>query len=151
MDSWNSPLDNLVQVIHSWQDAKISLERLGEIHEMKEEEDLKDQKLTEIPDEKTIEIENLSFQYEGPHSEMVLNDVNLTVEEGKTTAIVGASGSGKTTLIKLILGFYPATKGRISLGGTTIANYSSALWRQNCGVVMQDGFIFRIPLQKILQ
>ncbi|MCY1634604.1 peptidase domain-containing ABC transporter [Marinifilum sp. D737] len=144
----NSPLDNLVQVIHSWQDAKISLERLGEIHEMKEEEDVKDQKLTEIPDEKTIDIENVCFQYEGPHSEMVLNDVNLKVEEGKTTAIVGASGSGKTTLIKLMLGFYPTTKGRISLGGTTIENYSSAMWRQNCGVVMQDGFIFSDTIAK---
>ncbi|NOU62304.1 peptidase domain-containing ABC transporter [Marinifilum caeruleilacunae] len=144
----NSPLDNLVQVIHSWQDAKISLERLGEIHEMKEEESVEDQKLTEIPDEKTIDIEKVCFQYEGPHSEMVLNDVNLKVEEGKTTAIVGASGSGKTTLIKLMLGFYPTTKGRISLGGVTLENYSSAMWRQNCGVVMQDGFIFSDTIAK---
>ncbi|RUT78844.1 peptidase domain-containing ABC transporter [Ancylomarina longa] len=144
----NSPLDNLVQVIHSWQDAKISLERLGEIHEMKEEESNAEEKLTEIPEEKIIDIENVFFQYEGPHSDMVLDDVNLKVEEGKTTAIVGASGSGKTTLIKLILGFYPTTKGRISLGGTTLENYSSAMWRRNCGVVMQDGFIFSDTIAK---
>lgn len=144
----NSPIDNLVEVIHSWQDAKISLERLGEIHQMKEEESVDEQTLTEIPDEKIIDIENVCFQYEGPHSEMVLNDVNLKVEEGKTTAIVGASGSGKTTLIKLMLGFYPTTKGRISLGGTTLENYSSAMWRQNCGVVMQDGFIFSDTIAK---
>jgi ATP-binding cassette subfamily B protein len=144
----NSPLDNLVQVIHSWQDAKISLERLGEIHEMKEEEDLGEQKLTDIPEEKDIDIEKVCFQYEGPHSEMVLNDVNLKVEEGKTTAIVGASGSGKTTLIKLMLGFYPTTKGRISLGGVSLDNYSSSMWRRNCGVVMQDGFIFSDTIAK---
>ena len=144
----NSPLDNLVQVIHSWQDAKISLERLGEIHEMKEEEVVGDEKLVDIPDEKIIDIENVSFQYEGPHSEMVLNNVNLKVDEGKTTAIVGASGSGKTTLIKLMLGFYPTTKGRISLGGVTLENYSSSMWRQNCGVVMQDGFIFSDTIAK---
>lgn len=144
----NSPLDNLVQVIHSWQDAKISLERLGEIHEMKNEEEHSDEKISEIPGEKTINIDKVCFQYEGPHSEMVLNEVNLDVEQGKTTAIVGASGSGKTTLIKLMLGFYPTTKGRISLGGVTLANYSSSMWRQNCGVVMQDGFIFSDTIAK---
>ena len=144
----NSPLDNLVQFIHSWQDAKISLERLGEIHEMKEEELPNEDRLTEIPEEKAIDIEKVFFQYEGPHSEMVLDDVNLKIEDGKTTAIVGASGSGKTTLIKLMLGFYPTTKGRISLGGVTLENYSSSMWRQNCGVVMQDGFIFSDTIAK---
>ena len=144
----NSPLDNLVQVIHSWQDAKISLERLGEIHEMKNEEEHSDEKISEVPEEKTLKIEKVCFQYEGPHSEMVLNEVDLNVEQGKTTAIVGASGSGKTTLIKLMLGFYPTTKGRIALGGVTLENYSSSMWRQNCGVVMQDGFIFSDTIAK---
>jgi len=144
----NSPIDNLVQFIHSWQDAKISLERLGEIHEMEEEELDKDEKLIELPDEKSIHIDKVSFQYEGPHSEMVLNEVDLHVAKGKTTAIVGASGSGKTTLIKLMLGFYPATKGKINLGGVSIQNYSASMWRQNCGVVMQDGFIFSDTIAK---
>ena len=144
----NSPIDNLVQFIHSWQDAKISLERLGEIHEMDDEELDKDEKLIELPEDKSIHIEKLSFQYEGPHSEMVLNELDLTVAKGKTTAIVGASGSGKTTLIKLMLGFYPATKGKINLGGISLQNYSSAMWRQNCGVVMQDGFIFSDTIAK---
>jgi ATP-binding cassette subfamily B protein len=79
---------------------------------------------------------------------MVLNEVDLNVAKGKTTAIVGASGSGKTTLIKLMLGFYPATKGKINLGGISLQNYSSAMWRQNCGVVMQDGFIFSDTIAK---
>ncbi|RXQ95086.1 peptidase domain-containing ABC transporter [Ancylomarina salipaludis] len=144
----NSPIDNLVQFIHSWQDAKISLERLGEIHEMEDEEVDKDEKLIELPEDKSIHIDKVCFQYEGPHSEMVLNDVDLHVAKGKTTAIVGASGSGKTTLIKLMLGFYPATKGKINLGGVSIQNYSSAMWRQNCGVVMQDGFIFSDTIAK---
>ena len=144
----NSPIDNLVQFIHSWQDAKISLERLGEIHEMEDEENDKDEKLIELPEDKSIHIEKVCFQYEGPHSEMVLNDVDLNVAKGKTTAIVGASGSGKTTLIKLMLGFYPATKGKINLGGISIQNYSAAMWRQNCGVVMQDGFIFSDTIAK---
>jgi len=144
----NSPIDNLVQFIHSWQDAKISLERLGEIHEMDDEELESDEKISELPVDKSIHIDQLSFQYEGPHSEMVLSDIDLNVPKGKTTAIVGASGSGKTTLIKLMLGFYPATKGKINLGGVSIQNYSSAMWRQNCGVVMQDGFIFSDTIAK---
>ena len=144
----NAPLENLVQVIHSWQDAKISLERLGEIHQKEDEERPDDDKICDIPENKTIAIEKVNFQYEGPHSEMVLKDVDLNIEAGKTTAIVGASGSGKTTLIKLMLGFYPVTKGRIAVGGTGLENYSSSMWRQNCGVVMQDGFIFSDTIAK---
>jgi len=55
---------------------------------------------------------------------------------------VGTSGSGKTTLIKLMLGFYPPVEGDIKIGGTRLANFSPKMWRDNCGVVMQDGFIF---------
>lgn len=138
----NSPLDSLVGFIHSWQDAKISLERLGEIHQMEEEENPHENRLHELPEDKTIRLEDLYFQYEGPHSNMVLRGVNLEVPKGKTTAIVGASGSGKTTLIKLMLGFYPHTKGKLLLGGIDLDAYSASMWRQNIGVVMQDGFIF---------
>jgi ATP-binding cassette subfamily B protein len=82
------------------------------------------------------------FQYEGPHSEKVLKDINLTILSNKITAIVGTSGSGKTTLIKLLLGFYEPTKGEIFLNGIRLQNFSQREWRRNCGVVMQEGFIF---------
>ena len=82
------------------------------------------------------------FQYEGPRSPKVLNNINLEIPENKTTAIVGTSGSGKTTLIKLLLGFYPPVEGDIKIGGTRLANFSPKVWRDKCGVVMQDGFIF---------
>jgi ATP-binding cassette subfamily B protein len=143
----NSPLNNLVQVIHSWQDAKISLERLEEIHEMEEEE--KDgQNLKTIAKNANINIENLNFQYEGPQSPMVLKNINIEIPSGKTTAIVGASGSGKTTLIKLLLGFYKPVKGKISINGNNLYDYSSSLWRNKCGAVMQDGFIFSDSIAK---
>ena len=138
----NSPIEQMIQFLHATQDAKISLERLGEIHGKEDEESPDDNKLTEMPSNRTITISNLFFQYSGPHSEVVLKDLSMVIPEGKITAIVGASGSGKTTLLKLLLGFYPAVKGGIRVGETDLSNISNRLWRSQCGAVMQDGYIF---------
>ncbi len=138
----NSPIQQLIGFLHSTQDAKISLERLNEIHEKEDEEDLEEPKITILPEKADLNIDSMSFQYEGPHSPFVLDDINLEVPENKITAIVGASGSGKTTLIKLLLGFYPPVKGNIKIGDSYLSNYSNRFWREKCGVVMQDGFIF---------
>ncbi|MCK5056867.1 MAG: peptidase domain-containing ABC transporter [Candidatus Aminicenantes bacterium] len=138
----NSPLDQLINFIHSTQDAKISLERLGEIHTKKDEETPDETKIAILPEDKSINISGLFFQYEGPHSEHVLKDLNLKIPMSKVTAVVGVSGSGKTTLVKLLLGFYPPTKGEIKVGDIQLNNISGRMWRQKAGVVMQDGFIF---------
>ncbi len=71
-----------------------------------------------------------------------IDGVSFAILQGKVTAIVGASGSGKTTLIKLLLGYYNVTGGKISISGTDIADYDLKWWRRQCGVVMQDGVIF---------
>jgi ATP-binding cassette, subfamily B, bacterial len=144
----NSPIEQLITFMHTTQDAKISLERLGEIHQKKDEEDPDVEKMSVLPENRSINVTDLSFQYEGPHSESVLKDVNLHIPQSKITAVVGVSGSGKTTLIKLLLGFYPPTKGEIKIGDTDISNISSRLWRQKTGVVMQDGFIFSDTIAK---
>ena len=128
--------------MHHAQDAKISLERLAEIHEKKDEEDISATNVKNLPESKSVSITGLAFQYEGPRSPKVLNNINLEIPENKTTAIVGVSGSGKTTLIKMLLGFYPPVEGDIKIGGIRLANFSPKIWRNNCGVVMQDGFIF---------
>jgi ATP-binding cassette, subfamily B, bacterial len=138
----NSPIDQLINFMQSAQDAKISLERLGEIHNRDDEEKDDGNKINIFPEDKTIKISDLSFQYDGPHSEMVLENIDLIIPENKITAIVGTSGSGKTTLIKLLLGFYPATKGEIRISDSKLENFNSKAWRQKCGSVMQDGFIF---------
>ncbi len=138
----NSPINQLVGFIHSTQDAKISLERLGEIHEKDNEEEDSSNKVTIFPEDKSLKLEEVSFQYEGPHSEMVLKDIKMTIPEGKITAIVGASGSGKTTLLKLLLKFYEPSSGNLKLGDIKLSNISNRLWRDRCGAVMQDGFIF---------
>lgn len=138
----NAPIGQLIGFVQTAQDAKISLERMGEIHNKKNEEDPETAGLNALPTARTISVNNLSFQYEGPHSEFVLKDISLAVPEGKVTAIVGTSGSGKTTLMKLFLKFYEPVQGNIFLGGIDLQKISARLWRQKCGVVIQDGFIF---------
>ncbi len=138
----NSPINEMIQFIRTIQDAKISLERMGEIHEREDEERPGDNKFKSLPINHSITLKNVTFQYEGPRSPKVLNNINLHIPENKVTAIVGMSGSGKTTLIKLLLGFYEPVMGEILIGNTKLKNMSNKLWRENCGVVMQDGFIF---------
>jgi ATP-binding cassette subfamily B protein len=138
----NAPIQQFIGFTQAAQDARISLERLGEIHNREDEEKPDDEKIKDIPADKDIEIKNVVFQYEGPHSEKVLNNVSLVIPAKKTTAIVGISGSGKTTLIKLLLGFYNPVKGEISLNGTPLNRFSQSEWRRHCGVVMQEGYIF---------
>lgn len=138
----NAPIQQFIGFTQAAQDAKISLERLGEIHDKDDEENLEDNKIKEIPTNKAIEIKNLTFHYEGPNSPKVLKKINLQIPSNKVTAIVGTSGSGKTTLVKLLLGFYKPSKGEIMLNDINLDNYSPSQWRKRCGVVMQEGFIF---------
>ena len=137
-----APVEQLVSFIQAFQDARISLERLGEIHLKTDEESSLIPHISIIPERTDININSLSFRYEGPNSPFVLNNINLCFPAGKVTAIVGSSGSGKTTLIKLLLGFYKPTDGEIKVGDINLSNFNSASWRNRCGAVMQDGFIF---------
>ena len=138
----NSPLANIVGFIRNAQDARISLERLSEVHEKEEEERPGRQLVHDIPTSKPLMLEDLSFRYEGAGSPLVVKKVNMVIQPGKVTAIVGMSGSGKTTLIKLLLGFYKPVEGEIKYGELSLNSLSMRAWRANCGVVMQDGFIF---------
>jgi ATP-binding cassette subfamily B protein len=137
----NGPILALIEFIQSAQSAKISLERLGEIHNIKDEED---NSLPLEPAEKgqDIVIKNLSFQYGSKRSPYVIKDLNLTIPYGKVTAIVGSSGSGKTTLLKLLLKFYSCNEGSINFGSTNINNIRYSIWRKKFGVVMQESFVF---------
>ncbi|MCX6222326.1 MAG: peptidase domain-containing ABC transporter [Bacteroidia bacterium] len=138
----NAPLTNLMEFIQNAQDAKISLERFNEIHLKKDEERKEENKLVHLPESRDISLKDVTFQYEGPRSPKVLKEITLDIPVNETTAIVGMSGSGKTTLIKLLLGFYPPVSGFVSIGGTNLDRFSTSMWREKCGVVMQDGYIF---------
>ena len=143
----NSPIEQLVVFIRAAQDAKISLERMNEIHVRDNEEEL-GQNISVLPENGDLTLENVSFQYGGPHSTQVLKNINLHIPKGQTTAIVGTSGSGKTTLLKLLLNFYQPTQGSIRLGELSLSNLQNRLWRGRCGVVMQNGHIFSESIAK---
>ena len=138
----NGPIDQMINFVHSAQDAKISLERLGEIHNKEDEESADADRLKHLPGKADLTISNVTFQYEGPYSPKVLNNVSIPIPARKVTAIVGASGSGKTTLVKILLGFYNPVEGEIKVGENNLNNFNQGWWRSKCGVVMQDGFIF---------
>ena len=138
----NSPVEQLMSFIYSLQDVKISLERINEVHAAKNEESGKDTKEGFPSEDRSIGIEGIGFKYD-PHAlRNTLEGISFRIPAGKVTAIVGASGSGKTTLVKLMLGYYPVMKGRITIGGEDINGYNLKWWRRQCGVVMQDGVIF---------
>ncbi len=138
----NVPVNQIISFFRMSQDAKMSLDRLAEVHDMENEEHEPEMKVRKLPDKKDLFVNNVSFQYEGPNSPYALKDVDLFLEENKTTAIVGTSGSGKTTLLKLILGFYQPIAGDILIGDTRLSNLSLKIWREKTGAVMQDGFLF---------
>ena len=136
----NSPLLQLVEFIRQTQDAKISLERLGEIHDKEDEENKDEQYVSEIP-QQDILVKDVSFRYIGS-DQFVFENLNLSIPYQKTTAIVGASGSGKTTLLKLLMKFYEPNNGEIKIANTNLKNISPKTWRDHCGVVMQEGYVF---------
>ena len=138
----NVPVSQIIGFFRLSQDAKMSLDRLSEVHFMDDEEADPEMKIRKLPEKKNIYINNVSYQYEGPHSQFALKDIDLVIEEKKTTAIVGVSGSGKTTLLKLLLGFYQPVSGEILIGDTRLSVISLKTWREKTGAVMQDGFLF---------
>ncbi len=138
----NVPVNQIIGFFRMSQDARMSLDRLAEVHNMEDEETDSENKITKIPEERNIQFKRVSYQYEGPRSPFALKDVDLLIERNKITAIVGVSGSGKTTLLKMILGFYAPVSGEILVGDTPIQKINLHVWRKKTGAVMQDGFIF---------
>ncbi|WP_106831606.1 peptidase domain-containing ABC transporter [Parabacteroides pacaensis] len=138
----SGPIGQVIGLAQSLQDAKISLERLNEIHNKEDEEQTVREKVNEIPEDHTIRLENVCFSYDGAERDYVLENLNLVIPANKVTAIVGASGSGKTTIIKLLMGFYPPIKGEVKVGNLSLLDINPHLWRQTSGAVMQEGFIF---------
>jgi ATP-binding cassette, subfamily B, bacterial len=143
----NAPISQLINFFRSFQEARLSLERLNEVqnHSIEETE-------TQIPLRNGmrlgINFKNVSFQYEGPRSPYILKNINFTIPISKITAIVGSSGSGKTTLMKLLLKFYEPTQGELFFNSENINTISPKSLRENCGVVMQDGFIFSDTIER---
>ncbi|QEM05984.1 peptidase domain-containing ABC transporter [Mucilaginibacter rubeus] len=144
----SNPVDLLLAFVQNFQDARISLERLNEIHEMQDEETAEKQWISHLPTDKSLSINNVTFRYPGAGNEAVLKNIDLYIPEGKTTAIVGMSGSGKTTILKLLTRFYEPESGTITIGDEVINQIKFKTWREQCGMVMQDGFIFSDTIER---
>jgi ATP-binding cassette subfamily B protein len=144
----NAPLSNLLTFVQTAQDAKISLDRLSEVHRKEDEDAPQSEHTQQLREWNDITFRNVRFSYGGPSTPPVLKDINLTLPRGKTTALVGASGSGKTTLMKLLLKFHDPTGGEIAVGQQRLNTIHNGWWREQCGVVMQEGFIFSDTLQQ---
>lgn len=137
----NAPLITLINFFTEAQDAKISLERMNEVH-LEKDEDSEEFYQDSFSKNQDIIFHDVSFKYGGKKSPLVLKNINIKIPINKVTAIVGESGSGKTTLLRLLLKLYSPTNGKITLGNANLRNISSSKWRESCGVVMQDGYIF---------
>lgn len=149
----NSPINQLISFFRSLQDAKLSFSRLNEIHNFKEvtNKNIKTHnKNKQINDakQKGILFCNVNFQYEGPKSQYILKNINHFISENKITAVVGTSGSGKTTLLKLILKYYDPINGKISINAENLKTLKLNDWRNDYGVVMQDGYIFSETIER---
>ncbi len=144
----NSPVEQLIQFTQQAQDAKISLERLNEIHQLDDEEPNQSNFNNHLSDNHSIKLNNLKFTYAGAGNEPVLKNINTIFPSGKVTAIVGMSGSGKTTILKLIQKFYENYEGDIKIGDTSLKYISPYYWRSISGSVMQDGFIFSDSIER---
>ena len=142
MGQLNAILIQLTTFIHAAQDAQLSLERLGEIHNKEDEKAIALEQSNDLPEHGDLKLENVTFHYGNPSSPPTLKNINLTIPRGKVTAIVGTSGSGKTTLLKLLLKFYKPQYGHIKVGEMPLDHINNRAWRNSCGAVMQDGYIF---------
>lgn len=136
------PIGSFIGFIQRYQDARISLERLADIHTQKDDDEGLDIKSDGLPAGKNIRLENVSFSYNGLERNLVIKNISFTIPHGKVTAIVGKSGCGKTTLVKLLQGFYHPLHGEIIVGDSVLSDINWKTWRNNIGAVMQDGYLF---------
>ena len=144
----SAPIGDFINFAHTLQDARISMERLNDIHAQEDEEYDIGNKLSLLPENGTITVRDLTYNYSGAERDYAIKNLSLDIPEGKVTAIVGESGSGKTTLIKLLQGFYKPNSGTIKVGGIGLDCINPHLWRKSTGSVMQESYIFSDTIAK---
>ena len=147
----HSPIGEFLNFTREYQEAKIGYERIETIHRMEKEEDdgnAGDALPSKAEGESSIDLVDVGFDYGSSNSKMVLSNINVSFPIGQVTAIVGESGSGKTTLLNLLLKFYKPTTGLIRIEENDLNNINAENWRNRCGVVMQNGYIFSDTIER---
>lgn len=137
----NAPILLITQFLQEYQDSRLSMERISEVHAMENETESTGDKT--VPVNTALSLSNVYFKYSNATSSpFILKNISFAIPYKKVTAIVGASGSGKTTLLKLLLKFYEPASGDIFIGDHTLGAVHHSLWRNKCGAVMQEGYLF---------
>ncbi|MEE4252129.1 MAG: type I secretion system permease/ATPase, partial [Alcanivoracaceae bacterium] len=137
----SSPILKLVQLWQDFQQAGISMNRLGDILNMPEEPGLNAQRSVPEEVQGDIRFERVRFRYraDGP---LVLDNLSLAIRPGMVVGCVGRSGSGKSTLAKLVQRLHVPEAGRVLLDGADLAMIDVSWLRRNVGVVQQESFLF---------
>jgi len=133
------PAKNFSNGITSLQKGVVSAERIFKIIDTKSEIQSKPNAIVLQEFKKSIEFKNVSFAYD---KEFVLRNINLTIEKGKTIALVGPSGGGKSTLADLVPRFYDPSEGEVLLDDISITEYEIESLRKQMGVVTQESILF---------
>lgn len=137
----SGPILKLVQLWQDFQQAGISVKRLGDILNTPTEPGYNPNRSTLPQLQGQVNFEHLNFRYR-PDGPRILNDISLQVQPGEVIGIVGRSGSGKSTLTKLIQRMYVPEAGRVLIDGVDLAMVDTAWLRKNIGVVLQENFLF---------
>ncbi|WP_210397908.1 type I secretion system permease/ATPase [Motiliproteus sediminis] len=141
------PILKLVQLWQDFQQAGISLQRLGDILNTPREPGYNPNRST-LPSLKgAVSFEHVGFRYR-PDGPQILNNVDLQVKPGEVVGIVGRSGSGKSTLTKLVQRLYVPESGRVLVDGVDLAMVDTAWLRRNIGVVLQENFLFNRSIRE---
>jgi subfamily B ATP-binding cassette protein HlyB/CyaB len=137
----SGPIMRLVNLWQDFQQANISLQRLGDVLDSPSEPGYNPNRAT-LPDiQGKVVFEKVLFRY-GPNRAPVLNDISFQCRPGEVIGIVGRSGSGKSTLTKLIQRLYVPESGRVLIDGVDLAMVEPAWLRRQVGVVLQENFLF---------
>ena len=145
----NAPILTLLTMWDNWQLAAVLLSRMNDIFESEPEQGHDHSHLKPVRTlEGRVGFENVSFQYGGPDSPKILEDICLDIPPGKSVAIVGRSGSGKTTLVKCLAGMQEATEGTIKFDGVEQKKLRYADLRRQIGFVLQENYLFDDTIAK---
>lgn len=137
---FNRPIANISDFYTIIQSVLVSAERYFALMDQPEERETGEKILDPEKILGDIQFEDVNFAYN--ENEMVLKNLNFSVEHGKKIALVGPTGAGKTTVINLLMRFYEVSSGRIYLDGMSIQNYSRESYRKLFGMVLQDTWLF---------
>jgi len=158
-----APVLKLVQLWQDFQQAGISVKKLGEILNTPSETTAS-QTQSNLPSIKgDIDLNNVTFRY-GPNSPAILDDFSLQIKAGEKIGIIGRSGSGKSTITKLVQRLYPIEKGKVCVDGLDLSTVDTTWLRKRIGIVLQNSFLFNksireniaitnpaMPLERVIQ